>query len=77
VIFTSATPGIYFLGVEDYGLLGGVSGNGEGQGDANDVLFELNTTGISSVPEPTTFGLIGTALLGLGIARKSTRKNRA
>jgi hypothetical protein len=77
VIFTSATPGIFYIGVEDYGLLGGTSGNGEGNGDANDVLFELNTTNQTAVPEPATFGLVGSALLGLGIARARARKNRA
>jgi hypothetical protein len=76
-IFTSSTPGIYFIGVEDYGLLGGTSGTGEGNGDDNDIVFELNTANSTAVPEPATFGLVGATLLGLSIARKNTRKNRA
>lgn len=75
-IFTSTTPGIFYIGVEDWGLLGGTSGNGEGNGDANDVLFELNTANgmanQTTVPEPATFGLVGATLLGLSIARKRT-----
>jgi hypothetical protein len=74
-IFTSPTAGIYYVGIEDWGSLGG-SSNGEGIGDFNDVVFELNTS-TSAIPEPASFGLIGAGLLGLGFARLRARKGRA
>lgn len=75
-IFDSTTnPGVYYVSIEDWGLLGG-AGNGEGNGDFNDVVFELNT-GQSAVPEPASLGLIGAGLLGLGLARFRARRNRA
>jgi hypothetical protein len=75
VIFGSSTSGIYYVGIEDWGLLGGPS-NGEANGDFNDVVFELNTSA-SALPEPASFGLMGAGLLGLGLARLRARKNRA
>jgi hypothetical protein len=71
-IFTSPTTGEYYIGIEDWGIFGG-AGNGEGNGDFDDIVFELTT----SVPEPSTFGLIGAGLLGLGLTRLRARKSRA
>jgi hypothetical protein len=71
-LFTSPTTGIYYIGIEDWGLFGG-TGNGEGNGDFADIVFELN----SSVPEPATFGLIGAGLLSFGLMRLRIRKRRA
>jgi len=74
-IFESTTaPNVYYIGIEDWGLLGGVN-NGEGNGDFNDIVFELNTN-IPPVPEPATFSLIGAGLFGIGLARLRTRKSR-
>jgi|SRR5579863_500592 len=75
VIFNTTTPGIFYVGIEDWGSLGGAA-NGEGIGDFNDVVFELNTSA-TALPEPASFGLIGAGLLGLGFARLRARKNRA
>jgi hypothetical protein len=74
-IFNSTTAGIYYVAIEDWGSLGGPN-NGEGIGDFNDVVFELNSSP-SALPEPATFGLIGAGLLGLGLARLRARKSRA
>jgi hypothetical protein len=74
-IFTSTTPGIFYVGVEDWGLLGEPN-NGEGYGDDNDIVFALNTnTAAPSVPEPATFSVIGAGLAALGLARLRARKN--
>jgi hypothetical protein len=70
VIFDSATTGVYYVGIEDWGLFGGMN-SGEGNGDYNDIVFEL------TVPEPATFGLIGVGLAGLGLARLRARRLRA
>jgi hypothetical protein len=75
VIFTSATtPGTFYIGIEDWGMLGG-SSNGEANGDFNDVVFEM-TSSTPPTPEPATFGLMGAGLLALGLARSRGRKNR-
>jgi len=63
VIFESATIGTYYIGIKDWGLLGGPN-NGEGLGDYNDVMFKL-TTNSTAVPEPATFVLIAMGLVGL------------
>ena len=73
-IFTSPTSGVYFVGIEDRGLSGGPA-NGEGNGDYNDIVFELNTNA-PAVPEPASFSLMGVGLFGLGLARFRARKNR-
>jgi len=73
-IFTSATPGVFYIAVDDWGLLGGVGpSNGEGFGDYSDLVLELNTT---PAPEPATFGMISAGFAGLGLASFLTRKNR-
>jgi hypothetical protein len=71
-IFDSTTPGIFYIGIEDWGIFGGPS-NGEANGDFNDIAFELNTED-PPVPEPATLGLIGAGLLGISLARFRTRK---
>jgi hypothetical protein len=70
VIFTSATTGTYYIGVEDLGLSEGP--NIEGNGDYNDIVFQL-TTSVSSAPEPATFGMIGAGLVGLAFFRRARR----
>jgi PEP-CTERM motif len=74
-IFTSATAGLYYVGIEDWGYLGGPL-TGEANGDYNDIVFALDTY-TTPVPEPATFGLIGLGLAGLGAARVRARRNRA
>jgi len=71
-IFTSSTPGVYYVSIEDWGLLG-TPNNGEGNGDFNDIVFELNTDSPAQAPEPASFALIGVGLLGLGLARFRNR----
>ncbi len=80
-IFDSSTSGIYYLAVEDW-----LPNMGEGYGDFNDILIELNSnsgasyeSGLSGAvsPEPATFGLIGAGLAALGLTRLRARKNRA
>ena len=41
-----------------------------GSGSVNNFSTEVITGGISSTPEPATFGLVGGALLGLGLMRR-------
>lgn len=41
-----------------------------GSGSINDFSTEVITGGISTTPEPATFGLVGGALLGLGLLRR-------
>jgi hypothetical protein len=67
-LFTSATPGVYYIGAVDW-----YNGGVEGSGDYNDFIFELDTN--ATVPEPASLGLMGAGLLGLGLAR--FRKRRA
>ena len=71
-IFTTGTdPNTFYVGVEDW-----IANSGEGvNGDYNDIIIRINADQV--VPEPATFGMLGMGLLGLGIARYRTRKNRA
>jgi hypothetical protein len=41
-----------------------------GLGNISSFETDVNTGGTSAVPEPTTFGLVGGALLGLGLLRR-------
>jgi hypothetical protein len=78
-VFTSATTGLYYVGIDDWADLGGPL-NGESNGDYNDIVFALSTSGPSTppaTPEPATFGLIGAGLAGLGAARIRARRKRA
>jgi hypothetical protein len=70
VIFDSQTAGIFYVGIEDW-----LNNTGEGYGDYNDVVFELNTQ--TSTPEPATLGLFGVGLFGIGLTRFRARKTPA
>jgi len=72
-LFTTGTdPNTFYVGVEDW-----IANSGEGvNGDYNDIIIKINADA-AGVPEPATFGMMGAGLLGLGIARFRTRKNRA
>jgi hypothetical protein len=78
-IFDSSTSGIFYLGVEDWGLSGGTGL--EANGDYNDIIFELDTNipgggGQTTLPEPASISLMGAGLLGLGLSRFRNRANR-
>jgi hypothetical protein len=75
VIFTSGTTGLYYVGIEDWALLGSPI-NGETNGDYNDVVFELNSS-VAPTPEPASLGLIGAGLAALGVVRFRARNSRA
>jgi len=73
-IFNSTTPGVFYVGIEDWGL---AAGSGvEGLGDYNDIVFELSSKSVPT-PEPGALGLIGGGLVGIGLARLRARKNQA
>ena len=67
-LFTIASnPNVFYLGMTDW-LMGN---GGEGNGDYNDIIIQINAS-----PEPATFMLIGAGLLGLGYTRFSGRSRK-
>jgi hypothetical protein len=73
-IFNSTTPGVFYVGIEDWGLAAGPGF--EGLGDYNDIMFEVSLKPVAT-PEPGALGLIGGGLVSIGLARLLARKNRA
>lgn len=65
-------PSIYYLALEDFAIQSGTRNSIEGYGDYNDIILEIDTTG---VPEPATLSIVGLALLGFGfVGRRHLKK---
>lgn len=65
IAFTTPTAGEYILAFEDWPRT-------LGDKDYNDLIVKV--VGVAPVPEPSTFLLIGSGIIGLGLMRKRLRR---
>ena len=76
-LFQSGTnAAVYYMALEDGVFTGTQTRNPtEGYGDYNDIIIKIDTSGVSSVPEPATLSIVGLGLVGLGIlGRRKLKK---
>lgn len=65
IAFTTPIAGEYILAFEDWPIT-------LGDQDYNDLIIQVKQ--VASVPEPSTFLLVGAGIIGIGLARKRFRK---
>jgi PEP-CTERM motif len=75
---SAANANIYYLALEGFafGSNGPASfaAPNEGNGDYSDMIFQINTSGVSGVPEPATLSVVGLGLIGLAAFGRRFKK---